>query len=136
MNYKSTQRKVTWGGLETTIPISATVVVLGEQTNSSSSADGMIKEFDNVVYAVTAGKTFHLLGISYTLSAGGGTIAVHEGDTENAQTVAKGTVLCGFTVGVEYFLAIEDETFASAKFITIAPSTTQVLGIRMIGFEI
>ncbi len=135
-NYKGASRTITYGGYKRAIPAGAKIIVLCEPTNNASAADAMIKEFDNVLYQVTAGKTFHLCGLQYSLSAGGGTIVVHEGDTEDAQTTAKGTVVCGFEVGVLYEVAIIDETFASTKFITVSPSTTQVLSIRMIGYEV
>ncbi len=138
MNYKSTQNKIVIGGYERTLPIGAVLKILIDPSNLSSAADSMIREFDNAGYSVTTGKTFHLCGIIYILNGGvaGTTIAIHQGDTEDAQTLAKATIVCGFITEREIYVPVSGKSFASAKFITVKPSGTNVLHIRMIGYEI
>ncbi len=137
MNYKSTQPKIIIGGYERTIPSDGKLVSLIEPTNANASADAMFNEITNTLYQVTSGKTFHLLGLRYSLvAAGGGTLVISQGDTEDAETVTKVTLMLGFELVAVHEVGMDEITFASAKFITINPSTTNIAQIRMVGYEI
>ncbi len=137
MNYKSTQNKIVFGGYERTIPAGATLIVLIDDANANASADAMLSEKTNVLYQVTSGKTFHLCGIQYSLvAASGGLVVISQGDTEDAETVTKVTLKFGSELAVLYDVAIDGVSFASAKFITSNPSTTNLAQIRMIGYEL
>ncbi len=135
VNYKSGgRRKITVNGITFNVPAGAVLIHLLEQVALATAADGMLK--DNAIYQVTSGKTFFIKKIIvHTNSTGGGTLVVHQGDTENAQTALKVTIpLSSGAIAVTEYLY--DNSFSSAKFITIAPSAAVVDYVEMIGYEL
>ncbi len=135
MNYKGKIQSITVAGLKTYIPSTSSVKQLHESTAGSSSADAMLKTTNNVVYSVTAGKTFALIGVIIgNDGVGGGTLAIWEGATEDAVTSLKWTLPVPTMINTKWeFNGLK--TFASGKFITVVPSTTTVDFITMIGYE-
>ncbi len=135
VNYKSGgRRKIIANGVTFNVPATATLIHLIEPVAGSSAADGMLK--DNSIYQVTAGKTFFLKKIViHTDATGLGSVAINQGDTENAETALKLTITLtgGIAAVIEYMVEI---SFASAKFVTINPSATVVTYIEMIGYEV
>jgi len=130
-NYKGFN-KIKIAGLE--VPIKGRIVFLTEQTAASSTADAM--QEISVVYQVTAGKTLTILGFRiYVDATGGGTLAVYQGDTEDATTSLKATIDLP-AIGVGNLYEVYRSTgIAAGKFVTIVPSTTQVIHVDMIGYE-
>ncbi len=131
VNYKNT-RKITVGGIE--IESFGTARTLTEQTAASSTADAMQKE--SGTYQVPTGKSFTVKGIRYLVDAtGGGTLAVYEGATEDATTTIKRTIdLAAPGTGVWCEQAV-NFVIAAGKFVTIVPSSTQVIFVQLIGYE-
>ncbi len=137
VNYKSKRKTITFAGVEYPIPEAAVIKFLHDDTASATAADSMFDSNDNLVYAVTAGKTFHLLGVRIfhdeTISAG--SLVVSSGDTEDAETAAIITLKVGATANIIVEVPM-DKTFAAGKFVVYNPSAAVVENIQMIGYEI
>ncbi len=135
-NYKgSTQRTITVAGVVIIVPSNATIKHLIDIVAASSAADGLMDISDGLIYQVTSGKTFRILGISLT-SAGtvAQTVVVSTGDTENAETATLFTLQIPYVAGLPMWFSVDKE-LASAKFLTYNPSSTGTNMIEVIGYE-
>ncbi len=134
VNYKGQIRSILVAGYEKSIPAQAKIVTLHEVAAADTGADGMIDDADGLIYQVTAGKTFHCLGVMTDTDGNSGSMVVSSGDTENAETATVATIYTWSSTAEEWH--IRDFTIASAKFITHNPSGTQVTYVKMIGYEV
>ncbi len=135
MNYKGRARTtIKISGFEESVPAAASIKHLTEQVALATAADGM--QFENGIYQVTAGKTFHIIGVMvHVNSTGGGNVLLSSGDTENAETASIITLpLPSGRAGVTEFQVTK--TLAASKFLTIKPSAAVVDYIEIIGYEL
>ncbi len=135
-NYRRVSRTVTIQGVSFSIPNSATIISLMDQTNNANAVDTFSNAKNGVLYTPTIAP-FRILGFKIrTGTAGGGTIAIYKGDIEDAVT----TLL--FTLSqppvpdmdVEYAMDLEN-TIPVGKYLVLDPSTTQTEFIQCIGYE-
>ncbi len=138
MNYKGKVRSITIAGIEMSVPAGAIIKHLYEQTGSSSAADGMFDQDDLAVYAVPAGKQFHLLGVKLHLdeTLTGGTLVLSTGDTEDAETATITSIDIATMKNVVQEIWINDKIWAATKFITINPASAVIEYTEMIGYEL
>ncbi len=141
-NYKTTAKSITVGNVTTSVPNNATVFELEDAVINATAADGMLIVNNNsatTAYQVATGKTFRLLGIIVHGGAeiDGSTLTITQGDTENAETLGKLTVLLhgANQQGTTQVFAV-DITFAAGKFITNKASAANINHLTMIGYEL
>ncbi len=135
-NYKSDSQSITVAGIKIPIPHDAVIIDimyahLGVTTAKSLDAHGSA----GGVYSVTAGKKLIIMGVKVLADGtGGGTIALSQGDTEDATTSVKFYINVGGPNSyVEQFI---QTTITAGKFVTSNPSGTQVEHITVIGYEV
>ncbi len=136
-NYKPVIRKIIMGNVETEIPNEADVVVLTDPTNVVGAVDSMTNINTHLVFTVQTGQTFHLLGIRVFTEAltAVNTLTIHEGATENAQTVEKLIIdIVPHNPFIQEFSV--KETFDSAKYVVIDPSAANISYIYMVGYQL
>ncbi len=134
VNYKGSTRKIIITGLELNVPSNGTVKLLRDAVAADTAADGFIDDSDNLIYAVTTGKTYRILGLGFRCaSAGVETVVISSGDTENAETATLITLRLPYTT--ELFWIPVDLTLAAAKFLTYNPSSSGINEILAIGYE-
>ncbi len=138
VNYKGQVRSIVVGGYERSIPAQAKVIQLHEQVDGSSAADGMFDTSDGIIYSVPAGKTLVILGVTLHGKAAAAldVVVISSGDTENAETASLVSIQIPIGNAITEFVLDGSITFASAKFVTINPSTTTLDYITMIGYEL
>ncbi len=135
VNYKGSTRKITVADVEINVPANATIKHLFDGAAGSSAADGMISASDGLIYQVTTGKTFRILGIlMVTPTAVAQTVLLSTGDTENAETGTIITLQMPYGANLNIWISL-DKTLASAKFLTYKPSSTGLGYIQIIGYE-
>ncbi len=136
-NYKSVHHKQTIrvAGVETNLPIDSTIVHLLDQVVAAAVADGFRRAETGVIYSVTAGKTYRILGVMIVAtSAQVQTIVISTGDTENAETATLITIDTPYLAATPMWYAV-DKSLAAGKFLTYNPSSTNVEHIEVIGYE-
>ncbi len=113
---------------------------LFEQTDKSSAADSFFDVITNAVYVVPAGFKFQpLMYVVYVAVPpnASGTIAIHEGATENVQTTAKNTIPIPFVPENRIEMPSENyATIAAGKYLVYKPTSAQVHFIECYGVEI
>ncbi len=135
VNYKvQSHKRIIIDTLEITVPSNAKIVVLHEPTAASASADAMRDDADGAAYVVTSGKTFTCLGVLTDGDGNAGNVVISSGDTEDAETATVMTVYNWTSLNEQWHIL--PFTIASAKFITINPSSTQIKYMKMLGYEL
>ncbi len=133
-NYKPAWVEINAGGLMTKVPNGAKVVSLFDKTDVNAAVDSMFNLNDGALYS--SSKVFVVLGITlYVEGVAGGVITIHEGATEDAQTLLLSTLTIPKIDGLVYTAPVH-LTFSTGKFVVIDPNAASIRYITMIGYEI
>ncbi len=135
-NYKTVTKYIEISGITVAVPKGTTLKHLYDGVGASSTGDALFDHDTGLVYQVTAGKTFKIVGVVLTMASNaGGTLTLHQADTEDATTVLKITIrtpIQGVDSKSEHYF---NKDIAGGKFITSTPSTTQINHISIVGYE-
>lgn len=115
-----------------------TLKILRGVNVSSTTAKSVLDNSTNAVYTVTAGKTFKALYAYFISYDAVGTMAIYQGDSADAITLAKGAVNSGAIASIAtlFSQAPLGFTVAATKYITLDNSVNGgFIDFYIIGFE-
>jgi len=115
------------------VPTGATLKILEDRTIGSSAVDSMIDSDGLALYQVPTGKQLRIFSIELVVDGVLDVVYLWQGDTEDAETLAKGQ-LNTWTGPTEYHFTV-NHTYASGKFCVIDPILTHIDHIIYVGYE-
>ncbi len=136
VNYKANPRVIKTEAVTYPVNDQFEIIQLDDNVDGSNAADGFHEVNTGVIYQVATGKKFRMIGLTVRIGTGGAasTLVISSGDTENAETSTLLTIkLNNLNSSIDHY-AIDKELVAG-KFLTYNPSGTDVLFVKIIGYE-